>query len=54
MRECNQDIQSNVSQIPLKRLTWSENKSLIDPTKEVMSNKWFFKRKKTPTGKKEF
>jgi hypothetical protein len=52
--ESNQDIQSTVSQIPLKRLTRAEFKSLIDQTKEVMSDKWFIRRKKTPTGKKEF
>jgi hypothetical protein len=50
----NQDIQSAVSQIPLKRLTRADNQGLIDQTKEVMSDKWFIRRKKTPTGKKEF
>jgi hypothetical protein len=37
--ESNPDIHSNVSQIPLKRLTRAKNKSLIDQTKEVMSEK---------------
>jgi hypothetical protein len=50
----NPNIQSSVSQIPLKRLTQAENKSLIDQTKEVMTDKWCFKRKKTPTWQKEF
>jgi hypothetical protein len=50
----NPKIQSSVSQIPLKRLTQAENKSLIDQTKEVMTDKWCFKRKKTPTWQKEF
>jgi hypothetical protein len=54
LSESNSDIQNNVSQIPLKRLTRAENKSLIDQTKEVMSDKWYFKRKKTPTWQKEF
>jgi hypothetical protein len=48
------NIQFNVSQIPLKRLTRADNQGLIDATKEVMSDKWFNRRKKTPTGKKEF
>jgi hypothetical protein len=50
----NPNIQSSVSMNPLKRLTQAENKSLIDQTKEVMTDKWCFKRKKTPTWKKEF
>jgi hypothetical protein len=37
--ERNPNIQSSVSQIPLKRLTQAENKSLINQTKEVMSEK---------------
>lgn len=37
--EHNPNIQSSVSQIPLKGLTQAENKSLIDQTKEVMSEK---------------
>jgi hypothetical protein len=52
--ERNLDMQGAVSQIPLNRLTQAENKSLIDQTKEVMSDKWCFKRKKTPTWQKEF
>jgi hypothetical protein len=52
--ESNKNIQFIVSQNPLKRLTRAENKSLIDQTKEVMSDKWYFKRKKTPTWQKEF
>jgi hypothetical protein len=54
LAESDLNIQNIVSQISLKRLTRAENKSLIDQTKEVMSDKWFNKRKKTPTGKKEF
>jgi hypothetical protein len=50
----NPNIESSGSQNPLKRLTQAENKSLIDQTKEVMTDKWCFKRKKTPTWQKEF
>jgi hypothetical protein len=52
--ERNPNIQNSMSQIPLKRLTRTDNQGLIDQTKEVMSDKWFIRRKKTPTGKKEF
>jgi hypothetical protein len=52
--ESNKNIQSVVSQIPLKRLTRADNQGLIDATKEVMSDKWFIRRKKTPTWQKEF
>jgi hypothetical protein len=50
----NPNFESSVSHNSLKGLTQAENKSLIDQTKEVMSDKWCFKRKKTPTWKKEF
>jgi hypothetical protein len=52
--ERNPNIESIVSQNPLKRLTRAKNRSLIDQSKEVISDKWCFKRKKTPTWQKEF